>query len=114
MIRISFVMLVVVALMAAGQSHAFMAMDHMPNPSSHHDMMMAVDMDDASSCEGVCLTPEMNFCCGEATSYCATAFVSPDMGLKVHGLNSSALKLGSGVAQLQARTAPFEPPPPKS
>lgn len=107
-------MFVIVALMAAGQSHAFMAMDHMPNPSSHHDMMMNADVDEASSCEGLCLTPEKNSCCGEATSHCVTSFVSPDMGLKAHDLNASALKLGNGVAQLQTRTASFEPPPPKS
>ncbi len=114
MIRLGIAFFMVVAILAAGQSHAFMTMDHMPNQSGHHDIVMNVDVDDASSCDGMCLAPEKYSCCGEATSHCATAFVGTDLALKMRDLNSNALRLGRRVAQLQARISSFEPPPPKS
>lgn len=112
--RLVIALFMVVAILAAGQSHAFMAMGHMPNQTGHHDMIIDAGVDDASSCDGMCLAPEKYSCCGEVTSHCATAFVGTDLAFKMRDLNSNALRLGRRVAQLQARISSFEPPPPKS
>ena len=91
-----------------------MSMEHTPNQSSHHDLMKNADLKDTSSCESMCLTPEVNSCCSEATSHCASAFVGAYLALKTQDLDSDRLQLGRCVAQLQARISSFDPPPPKS
>ncbi len=113
MTRLVFAIFMCVAVLAAGQSHAYMAMDHMPNHTDHHDMNMDVEVDDVSSCEGMCLTPEKFSCCGEATSHCVSSFIGSDLTFKVRAQDSTALRLGCSITQFQSRAPSFEPPPPK-
>jgi len=77
-------------------------------------MAMDVGIGEPSSCEGMCDTPEKYSCCGEATSHCASAFVGSELALKLHNLNSRALRLARYTAHLHARALSFDPPPPKS
>lgn len=114
MTRLVIALSIAIAILTAGQSHAFMAMDHMPNQSSHHEILIDTDVEDATSYVDMCLSPEKYSCCSEATSHYASAFIGSDLSLKSHNFKSITLRLGSGVAQLNACTASFELPPPKT